>query len=118
MENNEAGKKREAKAKQHYLRIKEISDSLKRNNIRIIEVPEDEETEKGVEVLCEQIRAENFPNLGKDTLTKIQEAQRTPIRLKQQQQQQQNVINKAYHSQIHKIFWQGKNHESCMEKSP
>ena len=31
MENNEAGKKRETKAKEHYLRIREISDSLKRN---------------------------------------------------------------------------------------
>ena len=36
--------------------------------------------EKGVEGLCEQIIAENFPNLGKDIYIKIQEAQRTPIR--------------------------------------
>ena len=43
MENNEAEKKRETKAKEHDLRIREISDSLKRNNIRIIGVPEDEE---------------------------------------------------------------------------
>ena len=35
--------------------------------------------EKGVEGLGEQIIAENFPNLGKDTDTKIQEVQRTPI---------------------------------------
>ena len=33
MENNEAGKKREIKEKEHDLRIREISDSLKRNNI-------------------------------------------------------------------------------------
>ena len=36
MENNEAEKKREIKAKEHNLRIREISDSLKRNNSRII----------------------------------------------------------------------------------
>ena len=36
MENNEAGRKRETKAKEQDLRIREISDSLKRNNIRII----------------------------------------------------------------------------------
>ena len=35
MENNEAGEKRETKAKEHDLRIREISDSLKRNNIRL-----------------------------------------------------------------------------------
>ena len=39
IEENEAGKKREIKAKQHDLRIREISDSLKRNNIRIIGGP-------------------------------------------------------------------------------
>ena len=80
MENNEAEKKREMKAKEHDLRIREISDSLKRNNIRILGVPEDYEREKEVENLCEQIMAENFPTLGKDTDIKIQETQRTPIR--------------------------------------
>ena len=47
MENNEAEKKRETRAKEHDLRIREISDSLKRgNNIRIIGVPEYEERKK------------------------------------------------------------------------
>ena len=32
-------KKRELKSKKHDLRIRDISDSLKRNNIRIIGVP-------------------------------------------------------------------------------
>ena len=36
--------------------------------------------EKRSEGLCEQIIAENFPNLGKDTDIKIQEAERVPIR--------------------------------------
>ena len=80
IENNKAEKKRDIKAKEHNLRIREISDSLKRNNIRIIGTPEDEEREKGVEGLCDQIIVENFPNLGKDTDMKIQEVQRTPIR--------------------------------------
>ena len=79
-ENNETEKKRETNAKEHNLRITEISDSLKKRNVRIIGVPEDEEREKEVEGLWEQIIAENFPNLGKDTDIKIQEAQRTPIR--------------------------------------
>ena len=43
MENNEAEKKRETKAKEHKIKIRELSDSLKRNNIRIIGVPEDGE---------------------------------------------------------------------------
>ena len=56
-------KKREIKAKEHDLRIRRISDSLKRN-IRIIGIPEDEEREIAVEGLCEKIIAENFLNLG------------------------------------------------------
>ena len=65
IENNEAEKRREMKAKEHDLRIREISDSLKRNNIKIIVVRE-EEREIGVEVLCKQVILENVPNLGKD----------------------------------------------------
>ena len=49
MENNEADKKRKTKAKENDLRIREISDSLKRNNIRIIGVPEEEEREIGLQ---------------------------------------------------------------------
>ena len=63
----------------HDGRIREQSDSMKCNNIHIIGVPE-EEREKGEEGVLEQIRAENFPNLGKETDNEIQEAQRTPFR--------------------------------------
>ena len=78
MENNESEKKRETKAKDHEIIIRELSDSLQRN-VRIIGVPEDEEREKKVENLCEQIIAENFPNLGKDADIKIQEARGPPL---------------------------------------
>ena len=42
-----------------------MSDSLKRNNIKIIGVPEEEEREIRVEGLYEQIIGESFLNLGK-----------------------------------------------------
>ena len=93
-ENSEAEKKREVKVKEHDLRIREISDSLKVNNIRIIGVPEEKEREIGVERLCEQIIAENFPNLGKDTDTKIQEAWRTPIRVNKNRPSTRRIIVK------------------------
>ena len=50
-ENNEAEKNREMKAKEHDLRIREISDSLKRNNIKITGVPEMEERKRGTKVM-------------------------------------------------------------------
>ena len=39
-------KKREIKAKEHNLRLREISDSLKRNEFRIMGFPKNEEREK------------------------------------------------------------------------
>ena len=44
--------------------------------------------------MCEQIIAENFPNLGKDTDIKIQEAQRTPIRFNKNQPSTRHIIVK------------------------
>ena len=43
IQNNKAEKGRETKAKEHNIRIRELSGSLKRNNIRIIGVTEQEE---------------------------------------------------------------------------
>ena len=72
-------KKREIKAKEHDLRIREISDSLKQNNIRITGVPEEEEREIGVEGLCEQIIEENFLNLGKTQTSKSRKHRGPPL---------------------------------------
>ena len=62
MENKAVDKKRYNL--DHKGRIQEISNTTKQNNIRIIEIPEEEERE---EHLLEQIIAEKFPNLGKET---------------------------------------------------
>ena len=54
---------------------------MKCNNIPILGVPEEEEWGKGAEGLFEQIIAEDFPNLGKETGIQVQEAQRTPFKI-------------------------------------
>ena len=46
------------------------------SNIHIIEIPEGDERDKGTETLFKEIMAENFPDLGKETDTQVQEAQR------------------------------------------
>ena len=43
-------------------------------------VPEGEEREKGPEKIFEEVTAENFPNMGKETVSQVQEAQRVPGR--------------------------------------
>ena len=58
--------------------LRDLWDNIKRNNICIIGVPEGEEREKGPEKIFEEIIVENFPNMGKEIATQVQEAQ-SPI---------------------------------------
>ena len=46
--------------------LRELWDNIKRTNIRIIGVPEEEERKKGTEKIFEEIIVENFPNMGKE----------------------------------------------------
>ena len=55
-------KKQEFKKNEESLR--NLQDSFKRSNIRIIGVPEGEEEEQEIENLSENIMKENFPILG------------------------------------------------------
>ena len=58
--------------------LRELQDNMKRNNIRIIGIPEGEEEEQGIENLFEKVMMENFPNLRREKVTQIQESQRVP----------------------------------------
>ena len=55
--------------------------NMKCNNICIIGIPEGEESEQGIENLFEEIMTENYPNLVKEKVTQVQEAQRVPKKL-------------------------------------
>ena len=52
-----------------------MQDNMKRNNIRIIGIPEGEEEEQGIENLSEKVMMENFPNLRREKVIQIQETQ-------------------------------------------
>ena len=54
---------------------------VKCSNICILGVPEGEEREKGLEKTSEEIIAKNFPNMGKESLIQIQEAQQIPYKI-------------------------------------
>ena len=45
--------------------LRDLWDSMKRTNIWIIGVPEEEKKNKGTEKIFEEIIVENFPNVGK-----------------------------------------------------
>ena len=80
-ENKEAEQKRDKQILDHEERIREISDTIRRHNIRIIGIPEEEERERGAEGILETIIGENFPNMANGTSIKMQEAQRTPLKI-------------------------------------
>ena len=61
--------------------LRDLWDNIKHTNIRIIVVPEEEEIKKGSEEILEEIIVENFPNMGKEIVNQVQEAQRVPYRI-------------------------------------
>ena len=71
----ERNKEKRMKRKEDSLR--DLWDNIKLNNIRIIGVPEGEEREKGPEKISEEIIVKNFPNMGKEIATQVQETERT-----------------------------------------
>ena len=62
-------------------RVRELCDNVKCTNIHTMWVPEGEEREKGTEKIFQEIIAKNFPNMGEEPLTQIQQAQRVPYKI-------------------------------------
>ena len=75
MEITDAEPKREKRLKRNLKSLRELWDSVKHTNICIIGVLEGEEREKGTEKIFEEIIDKNFPSMGKEPLTQIQEVQ-------------------------------------------
>ena len=61
--------------------LRDIWDNIKCTRIRIIGVPKEEQKKKGHEKFLEGNIAENFPNMEKEIVNQVQEAQRVPYRI-------------------------------------
>uniref|UniRef100_A0A8D1ZGM8 L1 transposable element RRM domain-containing protein n=2 Tax=Sus scrofa TaxID=9823 RepID=A0A8D1ZGM8_PIG len=72
--------RKEKRLKRNEESLRELWDNVKCTNIHIIGVPEGEEREKETEKKLQEIIAKNFPNVGKEPLTQIQEAQQVPYK--------------------------------------
>ena len=59
--------------------LRDLRGNIRCTNIQIIGVPE--EKKKGYEEIFEGIRVENFPNVEKETVNQVQEAQRVSYRI-------------------------------------
>ena len=73
VEINEAERKKEKRIKRNEDNLRDLQDKVKRPNIRIIGVPEEEDKKKGHEKISEEIIVENFPKMGKEIATQVQE---------------------------------------------
>ena len=74
--------------------LRDLWDNIKRTNIRIIWVPEEEEKKKGTEKIFEEIIVENFPNMGKEIVTQVLEAQRVPYRINPRRSTPRHILIK------------------------
>ena len=84
-------KKKELKRNEDNLR--DLWDNVKCPNIRIIGVTE-EDKNKYHEKICEETIVENFPKMGKEIVTQVQESPRVPNRINPRQNTPRNILIK------------------------
>ena len=84
---------KEKRMKRNEDSLRDLWDNIKRTNIQIIGVPE-EEKEKGYENIFEEIMFENFPNMEKEILDQVQEAQ-SPIQDKPKEKHSKTHTNQT-----------------------
>ena len=81
VEINESERKKEKRIKRNEDNLRDLCDNVKRPHSRIIEVPEEEDKKKDHEKILEEIIVENFPKMGKEMITQVQETQRALNRI-------------------------------------
>ena len=94
VEITDAEQKREKRLKTNAESLRELWDNAKHTNICITGVPEGEEREKETEKIFQEIIAENFPNMGKESLTQIQEAQQVPYKINPRRNIRRHILIK------------------------
>ena len=85
--------KKEKRIQRNEDNLMDLWDNVKRPNIRIIGVPE-EDKKKGHEKILEEITAENFPKMGKEIATEVQETQRVPNRINPRRNTPRHILIK------------------------
>ena len=86
--------KKEKRMKRIEDSLRDLWDKFKCTNIQIIRTPEEEEKKKGTEKIFEEIIVENFPNMGKEIVNQVQEAQRGPYRINPRRNTVRHVLIK------------------------
>ena len=74
--------------------LRDLWDHIKCTNIWIIGVSEKEEKKKGYEKVFEEIIVEIFPNMEKEIVNQVQEAQRVPYRINPMRSMPRHILIK------------------------
>ena len=74
--------------------LKDLWDNIKCTNIRILGVPEEEETKERYEKIFEEIIVENFPNMEKEIVNQVQQVQRVPYRINPRRNTPRHILIK------------------------
>ena len=73
--------------------LRDFWDNKKHISIQITGVPE-EEKKKGTEKIFEDIRVENFPNMGKEVVNQVLEVQRVPYKINPRRNTPRHILIK------------------------
>ena len=93
VEINEAERKTEKRIKRSEDNFRDLWDNVKRPNIQIIGVPE-EDKKKDHEKILEEIIVENVPKIGQEIITQVQETQRVPNRINPRRNTPRHILIK------------------------
>ena len=93
VEINESLRKKEKWIKRNEDNLRDLRDNVKHPNIRIIGISEEEDKKKDHEKILE-IMVENFPKMGKEIITQVQETQRVPNRINPRQNTPKHTLIK------------------------
>ena len=85
---------KEKRMKRNEDSLRDHWDNINGNNIHIIGVPEGEEREKALEKIFEETVVENFPNMGNEIATQVQEVQRVPYRINPRRNTLRHIVIK------------------------
>ena len=84
--------KKEKRINRNEDNLRDLWDNVKNQNIQIIGVPGEEDKTKDHEKILEEIIVENFPKMGKEIVTQVQETQRVPNRINPRQNTTRHIL--------------------------
>ena len=74
--------------------LRDLWDNIKHTNSQIIGDPEEKEEKKSYEKIFEEIIVENFPNMEKEIVNQVQEAQTVPYRINPRRNTPRHILIK------------------------